>query len=115
MGIQDPRSGSRLRAIKVLPLSNIAMATSGSYRQFFESKGKRYSHIIDPRTGYPVSNRVVSATVLARSCAIADGLATALMVLGPVEGRRLMAQYPGAKPIIFEETENGELKELQIP
>ena len=62
------------------------MATSGDYRNFREVDGKRVSHILDPRTGRPVSHALASATVLHRECAFADAYATALMVLGPDEG-----------------------------
>ena len=59
----------------------MAVATSGNYRNFFEINGKTYSHIIHPKTGYPVENMVVSASVIAENCTLADGLATALMVM----------------------------------
>jgi thiamine biosynthesis lipoprotein len=71
---------------RVVPLTKMGMATSGDYRNFFEIEGQRYSHIIDPRTGRPVSHNLVSVTVLHPSCAIADAWATALLVLGPDEG-----------------------------
>lgn len=71
---------------RVVPLTNMGMATSGDYRNFFEMDGQRYSHIIDPRTGRPVSHNLVSVTVLHPSCAIADAWATALLVLGPERG-----------------------------
>ena len=75
---------------KVVTLREQALATSGDYRNFFEMDGKHYSHIIDPRTGSPVSNGVVSASVVAASCTFADGLATALMVMGPEKGLELV-------------------------
>jgi thiamine biosynthesis lipoprotein len=76
------------------------MATSGDYRNFFEFKGKRYSHVIDPRSGYPVENGVVSATVLADNCTLADGLATALMVMGHEKGLALVNQLDGVESLI---------------
>lgn len=60
----------------------MAIATSGDYRNYFEENGVRYSHIINPKTGNPISNKVVSVTVLNSSCMTADGLSTGLMVLG---------------------------------
>ena len=72
---------SRQGLFKVVTLENSAIATSGNYRNFFEIEGKTYSHIIDPKTGWPVDNRVVSASVIAPDCTFADGLATALMVM----------------------------------
>ncbi len=65
----------------VISLDNMAIATSGNYRNFFDINGKTYSHIIHPNTGYPVDNQVVSASVIAENCTLADGLATALMVM----------------------------------
>lgn len=64
-----------------------ALATSGDYRNFKLENGRRRSHIIDPRTGYPVEHALVSVSVLAQDCMTADAWATALMVLGPEEGK----------------------------
>jgi thiamine biosynthesis lipoprotein len=74
---------------QVVLLEDFAIATSGDYRNFFERDGTRYSHIIDPRSGKPVAHALGSASVLASSCAEADALATAMMVLGPEEGYNL--------------------------
>ena len=71
---------------KIIHLSDRSVATSGDYRNFFESDDQRYSHTIDPRTGRPVVHNMASVTVLADSAAYADALATALMVLGPEDG-----------------------------
>jgi len=70
----------------IVHLTDQAMATSGDYRNYFESEGKRFSHTIDPRTGRPVSHRGAAVTVVAESSARADAFATALLVLGPDEG-----------------------------
>lgn len=75
------------RAVQeVIEPGEMAIATSGDYRNYFERDGIRYSHIIDPKTGYPISNYVVSVTVLDKSSMTADGLATGLMVLGEEKG-----------------------------
>lgn len=71
---------------RVLELSNISVATSGHYRNYFERDGERYSHTIDPRSGRPIRHRLASVTVLAPTAAEADALATALMVMGPGPG-----------------------------
>ena len=75
-----------------LELDNIAVATSGDYRNYFEYEGRRYSHTIDPRTGYPVDHELVSVTVLHASATYADAWATALTVLGPEEGLAVAEQ-----------------------
>lgn len=67
---------------KVIALSDHGIATSGDYRNYFERDGQRYSHTIDPRTGYPISHTLASVTVVADDAAEADALATAYMVLG---------------------------------
>lgn len=68
---------------QVIEAANLAMATSGDYRNYFEENGVRYSHTIDPRSGKPIRHKLVSATVIAPTCAEADAWATAMMVLGP--------------------------------
>ncbi len=88
IGVERPVAGIRTIE-KAVALLDLAMATSGDYRNYFERDGVRYSHIIDPRTGRPVTHRLASVTVLDASCARADALATALMVLGPREGFEL--------------------------
>ena len=71
---------------RIIHISDRSVATSGDYRNFFESEDQRYSHTIDPRTGRPVTHNMASVTVLADSAAYADALATALMVIGPEDG-----------------------------
>ena len=66
----------------VLKLTNVGLATSGNYRNFYYKGGKKYAHTIDPRTGYPIQHNILSATVVAPDCATADAYATSFMVLG---------------------------------
>jgi len=73
----------------VMRLSDVSVATSGDYRNFFVHDGKRYSHSIDPRTGRPVSDELAGVTVISTSTAYADAVATAFLVLGPREGHAL--------------------------
>lgn len=82
IGVEVPDSETR-RLQRTLPVKNMAMATSGDYRNFFEVAGRRYSHTLDPVTGWPVNHSLASVTVLHTSAAYADGLATAFSVLGP--------------------------------
>ena len=71
---------------RLLPIENAALATSGDYRNFFESEGVRYSHTIDPRLGTPVTHALASASVVHASAMWADGYATLIAVLGPEAG-----------------------------
>lgn len=88
IAVQTPGIGQP-SAERIVPLSGLALATSGDYRQYFEEGGVRYSHLLDPRTGYPIRHGLASVTVVDKSCMQADGWATALMVLGPEEGFRV--------------------------
>ena len=88
IGIERPVPGARA-VHKVVPLSGMAMATSGDYRNYYEKDGIRLSHTIDPRTGRPVAHKLASVSVVHKECAWADAYATALMVLGPDAGYAL--------------------------
>ncbi|MEP5568070.1 MAG: FAD:protein FMN transferase [Halioglobus sp.] len=81
VAIEQPDMG-RLDVASAIRLSNTGVATSGDYRNYFEAEGVRYSHSIDPRTGYPVAHELVSVTVVHPSAMLADAWATALTVLG---------------------------------
>lgn len=82
VGIEVPKD-NRGNAIKRIGLEDYSVATSGSYRNYFEADGKRYSHTIDPNTGKPIEHKMVSVSVFSKDCAMADALATAFMVMGP--------------------------------
>ena len=81
IGIEKPAAGL-MEVHRTLRLQNVAVATSGDYRNYFEIDGVRYSHSIDPRTGYPVAHELVSVTVVHPSSMHADAWATALTVMG---------------------------------
>lgn len=87
----------------VAALHGLSIATSGDYRRYFEVAGKRYSHSIDPRTGYPVEHGVASVTVLHPECMIADALATAMTVLGLEAGMMYAKQLHAAARFIVRE------------
>jgi thiamine biosynthesis lipoprotein len=70
------------------------MATSGNYRNFYYKDGKRYAHTIDPKTGYPVQHNILSATVIANSCAMADAYATSFMVMGLEKAQQVLSRHP---------------------
>jgi thiamine biosynthesis lipoprotein len=81
IGVEAPERQDR-RLQRTLPIRDLGMATSGDYRNFFEHEGQRYTHTLDPRTGWPVTHDLASVTVLHPQSAMADGLATAFSVLG---------------------------------
>lgn len=91
LGIETPDFPGR-KAYNTLSLSTGSLATSGDYRNYFESNGRRYSHTIDPTTGYPVDHHLASVSVISEKCSTADALATALMVMGEVEGHKFALQ-----------------------
>ena len=78
----------------VLNITNKAMATSGNYRNFYYKDGKKYAHTIDPKTGCPVQHSLLSATVLAPTCAMADAYATAFMVMGMEKAKKVLDRHP---------------------
>lgn len=81
------------QAPTVVALHGLAVATSGDYRRHYQHRGKRASHTLDPRTGYPIQHQVASVTVLHEACMAADALSTALSVLGVDEGLRFAEQH----------------------
>lgn len=78
----------------VLNITDMAMATSGNYRNFYYKNGKKYAHTINPKTGYPVQHNILSATVLAPNCATADAYATSFMVLGMEKAKQILEKHP---------------------
>ena len=93
----------------VLSVTDRAMATSGNYRNFYYKGGRKYAHTIDPRTGYPVQHNILSATVLADRCAVADAYATAFMVLGLDGARSVLERHPELSAYLIYTDESGQL------
>ncbi|MFO7655475.1 MAG: FAD:protein FMN transferase [Bacteroidales bacterium] len=100
--------GSNLQA--KLRLKNLAMATSGNYRKFFEENGQKFVHSINPKTGYPVSSNLLSATVIADDCITADAWATAFMVMGLSETIEFLNKQEKLHAYLIYSDENGNLK-----
>ena len=97
IGIRHPRNDSTF--LTVIPLQNQSVSTSGDYEKFYVKGGKRRTHIVDPRTGMPVST-VQSVTVIATNGSASDALSTALFVLGPKSGLDLIEQLSGFEALI---------------
>ncbi len=104
IGMEHPRKEGEV--LTVLELEDRAVATSGDYRNYFIRSRKRYSHIIDPRTGRPASSGVVESSVLAPDCMTADALATALFVMGAEDGPALLGHVEGVDGVVV--TDEGE-------
>jgi len=112
VGINRPQADAAPDEIyRVAPLRDAAFATSGDYRSFFVRDGVRYSHVLDPRTGRPVTNGVVSVSVRAPDCTLADGLATAVMVMGADAGLALLERLAAVEGLVVVETRGGRLED----
>lgn len=105
----DPQAAAQ-EVYAVLELQGMAMATSGDYRNFYRLDGRTVSHIIDPRTGLQPANKVVSVSVVADNCTLADGLATGLMVMGPQKALALLDTLPGVEGLIIVRHDDGRLE-----
>lgn len=92
----------------ILKVSNCAMATSGNYRNFYYKDGKRYAHTIDLKTCLPVQHSLLSATVLAPSCAMADAYATAFMVMGVEKAKDILNKHSELLAYFIYSNSNGE-------
>ncbi|MCK5542002.1 MAG: FAD:protein FMN transferase [Desulfobacterales bacterium] len=110
VGISMPKKGYSDKPYKILKISDKALATSGTYRNFFELNQKTYSHIINPKTGWPVDNNIVSASVIAENCMLADGLATGLMVMDRQKGVALVNSLDNVECMIVIKEKNEKLK-----
>lgn len=111
LGIDKPIENSETRILSaILSLENQALATSGNYRKFYEEDGIKYSHTINPKTGYPVTHSLLSASVVANTCIEADGYATAFMVLGLEESKRIVEMHDELDAFLIYADSLGDLK-----
>ena len=102
VGITNPKKGFLNSGLyKEVRLDNKAIATSGNYRNYFEKNGQIYSHIISPKTGYPVKNAVISVSVISDTCTLADGLATAIMVMDTHQSLALINSLKNTECLII--------------
>jgi len=92
IGIETPNPANR-SVMNVVGLTGMGLATSGDYRNYFEVDGQRFSHLIDPTTGRPVTHSTASATVLADNAMLADAWSTAMLILGRERGLEIAAQH----------------------
>ncbi len=113
IGIESPLV-SRHDLQRALRMRDLAMATSGDYRNFYEVDGVRYSHIIDPRTGKPIRHRLASVSVVDQFCTQVDGFATALLVLGETDGYKA-AVANGLAALFLIRDRDGSFEERATP
>jgi thiamine biosynthesis lipoprotein len=104
IAIELPQPGGRT-IDRIVPVSGLAIATSGDYRNYHEVEGRRVTHIIDPRTGAPIQHRLASVTVIDELAVRADALSTALMVLGPEAGLAFAREQDLAAAFIIREAD----------
>jgi thiamine biosynthesis lipoprotein len=100
IGIQDPLK-KRGEIVGALGLSNKSVVTSGGYERYFKNNGKKYHHIMDPKTGYPSSNGVISATIISDFSIDGDAIATCAFVMGLEKGLRLIESREGIDAILI--------------
>lgn len=96
---------------EILKVTDMSMATSGNYRNFYIKGGKKYAHTIDPRTGYPVQHNILSSTVLTKDCATADAYATSFMVLGLDGAKKVLKTHPELRVFFILSKDDGTTEE----
>lgn len=106
IGIQHPRRQQAL--LGAVSIENQAVVTSGDYQRYFIGKdGRRYHHILDPRTGYPSQSDLISVTIIGSDAMLADALSTAVFIAGLQKGLDLISRYPECEAILVDKDLNG--------
>lgn len=114
IGIDKPEDGNMIPGEKlqaIISLNNQSVTTSGNYRKFFEENGVKYSHIINPKTGFPVNSRLLSVTIVAKDCITADGWDTAFMVMGLENSIETLKKHPELEALLIYSDEKGNYHE----
>ena len=115
VGIENPNFDGSQSYDKVFVLKDKAMATTGTYRKYkLDSNGKRYAHIIDTKTGYPTKTNILSVSVIADSCMMADGYATAFQAMGVERVKAFLAQHPELQAYLIFENINKDFEVLAL-
>jgi thiamine biosynthesis lipoprotein len=114
IGIDSPvdgnnKPGEDLQAIFKVPSGPHGVVTSGNYRKFYVRDGRKYAHTVDPRTGYPVSHSLLSATILAPDATLADAYATYCMVIGLEHSKEFLSSCPDLEGCLIYD-EDGQFK-----
>lgn len=115
IGVESPNFDGSQTVMKAISLTNEAMATSGTYRKFkIDENGNKYAHIINPETGYSSKNNVLSVSVIAKECMIADAYATALMTMTVDAIKDFVEKHPELKVFVIFENDNKEMETLSL-
>ena len=115
VGIENPNFDGTKSYDKVFVLKNSAMATTGTYRKFkLDEKGNRYAHIINTKTGYPTRTKILSVSVIAENCMMADGYATAFQAMGIEKVKEFLSAHPELKVCIIFENNNKKIEMLLL-
>ncbi len=115
VGLDLPRFDGGQSVMKAIEISDVGMATSGTYRKFkVDDNGNRYAHIINTKTGYPSKTNILSVSVIAKNCMIADAYATAFQAMGIEKVKDFLKDNKGIKAFIIFENSNQELETLSI-
>ena len=111
VGIENPNFDGTQSYDKVFVLKDKSMATTGTYRKFkLDANGNRYAHIIDTKTGYPTKTNILSVSVIAEDCMMADGYATAFQAMGVESVKQFLTQHPELQAYLIFENENQEFQ-----
>lgn len=115
VGIDQPRFDGEQSVLKAISLSDVGMATSGTYRKFkTDENGNRYAHIIDTKTGYPSKTNILSVSVIAKDCMSADAYATAFQAMGIENVKHFLQSHPELKVFLVFVNDNQELETLSL-
>ena len=106
IGISIPEN-LQSRLFSTINISNLSVATSGTYNNYFTLDKIKYSHIIDPESGYPIKHDLVSATIVAEKCSFADAIATSVMVMGFNAGLHFVNSLPNVECLLIQKAANG--------
>lgn len=109
IGISKPEANAQDVQV-ILELKDHAVATSGNYQNFYEVNGRKYAHTLNPKTGYPQENQLLSVSIIAKDCATADALATACLAMGKEATERLLAQKKDISAYLIYGNDKGEIE-----
>ncbi|WCO01073.1 FAD:protein FMN transferase [Psychroserpens ponticola] len=115
VGLDEPRFDGEQSVLKGISLTNVGMATSGTYRKFkTDDNGNRYAHIINTKTGYPSKTNILSVSVIAKDCMTADAYATAFQAMGIENVTEFLKSHPELKVFLIFENDKNEFETLSI-